>query len=277
MLIAAALLVLSLDHPMLVSPDWLAKHIEDPLVVVVEVGAKSDYDSGHIPGARFIAREEIVADCDGIPNELTDEEMVVAAFTRIGVGNAKRIVFYSRDPLLAARAWFTLDFFGHGSRASMLDGGWEQWSAAKHTIATSSFPVKPVPFTVSDRPYSIVRLKEMRDLIRRRGILPQKLVTIDARPPLPYIEGHIPDAVSIPWTANLTGEHPPLLRNEAALRAIYASVGIDRETIVVAYCRTGMEASMTYFVLRYLGYDVALYDGSFVEWEKNEGMVVARR
>jgi thiosulfate/3-mercaptopyruvate sulfurtransferase len=277
MLIAAALLALALDHPMLVSTGWLAEHLQDPLVIVVEVGSRADYDSGHIPGARFIPREEIVADCDGIPNELPDDEKLVATFTRAGIGDAKRVVFYSRDPLLAARAWFTLDYLGHGSRASMLDGGWEQWTAAKHEIATKSFPLKAAPFTILTRPYSIVHYDEMRDLVRRRGRIPQRLVTIDARPPLRYVDGHIPGAVSIPWTANLTSEHPPLLRDEASLRAIYDSVAITRETIVVTYCRTGMEASMTYFVLRYLGYDVALYDGSFVEWDDKAGMVVARR
>ncbi|MGZ8781370.1 MAG: sulfurtransferase, partial [Thermoanaerobaculia bacterium] len=274
MLIATVLFALALDHPMLVSDDWLAKHLQDPLVIVVEVGAKADYDAGHIPGARFIPRDEIVTECDGIPDELPDEERLVAAFTRAGIGDAKRVVFYSRDPLLATRAWFTLDSLGHGSRASVLDGGWEQWTAAGNEIATRSFPVKAAPLTTFPRPYSIVRYAEMRDLVRRRGSIPQKLVTIDARPPLRYVDGHIPGAVSIPWTANLSSDHPPLLRDEKSLRAIYNTAAIDRETIIVAYCRSGMEASMTYFVLRYLGYDVALYDGSFVEWDEKAETVV---
>lgn len=274
MLIAAVLFALSLDHPMLVTDDWLTKHLEDPLVIVVEVGARADYDAGHIPGARFIPREEIVADCDGIPNELPDDEKLVAAFTRAGIGDSRRVVIYSRDPLLAARAWFTLDYLGHGSRASILDGGWEQWTAAKHDIATRPARVKPIPFTILKRPYSIIHYAEMRDLVSRRGKLSTKLVTIDARPPLRYVDGHIPGAVSIPWTANLTGEHPPLLRDEKSLRAIYDSVEVGRDTIVVTYCRSGMEASMTYFVLRYLGYDVALYDGSFFEWDKKAEITV---
>lgn len=276
MLIAAALLAASLNNPMLVDAGWLAKHLEDPLVTVVEVGAKTDYDTGHIPGARFIARDEIVIDCDGIPNELPDEEQLVAAFTRAGIGDAKRVVIYSRDPLLAARTWFTLDYLGHGSRASLLDGGWEAWTLGKNAVATKSFPVRPARFTTMPRLYSVVTFPAMRDLVRRRDRL-SHLVTIDARPPLRYVDGHIPGAVSIPWTANLTSEHPPLLRDEKTLRQLYDSVSIDRDAIVITYCRTGMEASMTYFVLRYLGFDVSLYDGSFFEWDKKEGTVVARR
>jgi thiosulfate/3-mercaptopyruvate sulfurtransferase len=277
MLLAAALLAASLNSPMLVDADWLARHLEDPLVTVVEVGARSDYDSGHIPGARFIARDEIVTECDGLPNELPESEKLVATFTRTGIGDTKRVLLYSRDPLLATRAWFTLDYLGHGTRASVLDGGWEQWTSAKHEVATRTFPPRPALFTILERPYSIIRFKEMRDLVQRRSRLGEKLVTIDARPPLRYIDGHIPGAVSLPWTANLSSEHPPLMRDERTLRAIYDSVAVDRDTIVVTYCRTGMEASMTYFVLRYLGYDVALYDSSFIEWDAKAANVIALR
>jgi thiosulfate/3-mercaptopyruvate sulfurtransferase len=266
MLIAAALLAAALDHPMLVSADWLAQHLRDPLTVVVEVGSRSDYDSGHIPGARFIARDEIVADCDGVPNEVVNDEVVVTAFTRAGVGDARRMVLYSRDPLLAARTWFTLDLLGHGARASLLDGGWEQWTAANYEVSTKPAPFHTEPFSVLPLPSSRVSFEEMRNLVVRRGRMGAKFVSIDARPPMRYSEGHIPDAVSIPWTANLSTEHPPLLRDRDTLRQMYESRGIARDAIVVTYCRTGMEASMTYFVLRYLGYDVALYDGSWVEW-----------
>jgi thiosulfate/3-mercaptopyruvate sulfurtransferase len=278
--------LLLLSNPMLVSTDWMESHLEDPLVTIVEVGERSQFQSGHIPGARFIAREEIVDDCEGIPNELTSEEMLVAAFTRAGVGDSKRIVLYSRDPLLAARAWFTLDYLGHGSRASILDGGFEKWSSEKRSITTTSFAVKPLPFTAQPRRGSILSMSEVQSLLRRRGTIDEKIVTVDARPPLAYrgdvpgvgVErgGHLPDAVNIPWTANLATQHPPVLRTETELRQMYASAGIDQDAIVITYCRTGMEASMTYFVLRYLGYDATLFDGSFIEWSASDGTVVVR-
>ena len=80
--------------------------------------------------------------------------------------------------------------------------------------------------------------------------------------------------MSVPWTANLSSEHPPLFRPIHELRSLYESTGATRDAIVVAYCRSGMEASMTYFVMRLLGYDVALYDGSFVEWSRSPETVV---
>lgn len=278
--------LLLFSNPMLVSTDWLDAHLEDPLVAVVEVGARSHFESGHIPGARFIAREEIVDECEGIPNELTSEEMLVEAFTRVGVGNSKRIVIYSRDPLIAARAWFTLDYLGHGSRASILDGGFEKWTGEKRSINTTAIAPKPIPFTTLPRTGSVLSMREVQSLLRRRGTIDEKIVTIDARPPLAYRGdapgvgirrgGHLPDAVNIPWTANLSTQHPPVLRTEGELRQMYESAGVNRDAIVITYCRTGMEASLTYFVLRFLGYDATLFDGSFIEWSASETTVVVR-
>jgi thiosulfate/3-mercaptopyruvate sulfurtransferase len=202
------------------------------------------------------------------------------------VGNWKRIVIYSRDPLLAARAWFTLDYLGHGSRVSILDGGFEKWTSEKRTVSTSAMAAQAMPFTVAPRASSLVAMRELQSLLRRRGTIDEKIVTIDARPPLAYRGdvpglgikrgGHLPDAVNIPWTANLATQHPPVLRDETALRQMYESAGIDRNAIVITYCRTGMEAALTYFVLRYLGYDATLYDGSFIEWSASDGTVVVR-
>jgi thiosulfate/3-mercaptopyruvate sulfurtransferase len=275
MLLAAALTVaVSLSNPMIVSTDWVAENLESSLIVLVEVGEKRDYEQGHIPGARFLAREDVVEDCEGIPNELPSEERLVAAFTAAGVGDSKRIVIYSRTPLIATRAWFTLDYLGHGSRTSILDGGWEKWTAEQRPTTTVQTIARPAAFTVFERPYSIVPFDEMKDLVRRRGTMDAQFLSIDARPNAAFRAGHIPDAINIPWTANLTAEHPQVFRSEEELRRLYVGAGINRDAIVITYCRTGMEASMTYFVLRSLGYDIALFDGSMTQWTKSKETVV---
>lgn len=283
-IVAAALFTLATKQEMVVSSEWLNAHLNDPLVVVVEVGDRADYDAGHIPGARFVAREEIVADCDGLANELPPDDALIATFTSSGVGDWKRIVIYSRDPLLAARAWFSLDYLGHGYRASVLDGGFDKWNADRRQVSTAKMSVLPAPFTVATRPFSVVKFDTMRTLVRNRSH--SNIVMIDARSSLNFSgeiagsgvkrRGHIPGAVNVPWTANLTSDAPHLLRDPESLRQMYDSVGVTQETAVVTYCRTGMEATMTYFVLRYLGYDVALYDGSFVEWSASSDTMVAR-
>lgn len=281
---AATLLTLAVKQEMVVNSDWLNAHLNDPLVMVVEVGDRADYDAGHIPGARFVAREEIVADCEGLPNELPPDDALIATFTRIGAGDWKRIVIYSRDPLLAARTWFTLDYLGHGYRSSVLDGGSDKWSSDHRQLSTAKMSLIPAPFTIAARPFSVVKFDMMRTLVRNRSHT--NIVMIDARGSLNFAgtiagsgvrrRGHIPGAVNVPWTANLTSDPPHLFRDPESLRQMYASVGVTDEAAVVTYCRTGMEATMTYFVLRYLGYDVSLYDGSFVEWSASPDTMVAR-
>lgn len=286
MFLAAVAFALALQNPFLVSTDWLAAHLDDPAVVVVEVGDRDDYAGGHIAGARFVDRRDLVADCEGVADELVADERLVRTFERAGVGDTKRIVVYSRNPLVAARAWFTLDYLGHGARTAILDGGFEKWRLERRALTETSVAYAPQPFTPDIRPGSLIRIQELKDLVRRRGTLPTRLAVIDARPARAFRgdrdtasnkrAGHLPDAVSVPWTANLATEEPPVLRPLDQLRDLYASAGVDRDALVVTYCRTGMEASMTYFVLRSLGYDVVLYDGSFVEWSASSRTAVVQ-
>lgn len=106
-----------------------------------------------------------------------------------------------------------------------------------------------------------------------------ELVLIDARPFEEFAgvepgmgvtrPGHIPTAQQVCWTENLTGDTQPIFRSAEELRRLYATVGLENRGVPIVYCRTGMQASLTYFVLRYLGYEPALYDGSFIEWSAN--------
>ncbi|MGZ5494887.1 MAG: sulfurtransferase, partial [Thermoanaerobaculia bacterium] len=87
--------------------------------------------------------------------------------------------------------------------------------------------------------------------------------------------GHIPGAFNVPWERNLTGTtDDAVFRKAEELRGLYDAYKVTKSTTVIAYCRTGVEASMTYFVLRYLGFDPTLYDGSFVEWSNDAGTPV---
>lgn len=279
---AALLLAMSFKPEMIVSTEWLDAHLHNPLTVVVEVGSRADYDAGHIPGALFLSRDRVVVDCDGLPNELPPVEDLQATFESLGIGDTKRIVIYSREPLLATRTWFTLDAIGHGYRASVLDGGFAKWRAEERTVSTGKLVTLPAPFTIAERPYSVTRFDAVKRLVRRRGN--DAIVLIDARPSLQYAgalsgsgihrPGHIPGAANVPWTANIGANNA--FRSPDELRQMYASVGVTDDAVVVTYCRTGMEASMTYFVLRYLGYDVSLYDGSFFEWSASPDTMVAR-
>ena len=108
---------------MIVTPEWLAAHLNDPNVVLVEVGKRSDFDNGHIPGARFIASDQLVVNKNGIPDEMPTVAQLEKLFGNAVIGNTGRIVIYSHEPLMATRMFFTLDYLGHGDRALGHVGG----------------------------------------------------------------------------------------------------------------------------------------------------------
>lgn len=116
---------------MLVSPEWLASHLDR--VTIIEIGDGSAYKTAHLPGARLVETTKLLTPRNGTPNELPSIQALEAVLTRAGVGDRGRIILYGRDPLLSARAWFTLDYLGHGQRAAILDGGFTRGVAHRRS------------------------------------------------------------------------------------------------------------------------------------------------
>lgn len=283
LIVALPVTAQSVRGDMIVSADWLASNLEQ--VILIDIGEKSQYDEAHIPGARLLESRELVAVHNGIPNELPAVADLETLFSRLGVGNKGRIVLYSRDPLLATRGWFTLDYLGHGSRAAVLDGGLPHWIKLANPVSNESPVVKPEPLHARLNVNAVTQFKAMRELVRFVEIMGESLVIIDARSRVQFTgkeagpdigrAGHIPGAVNVPWDENFTLGEVNRFLPERELRALYADAGVTTRSTNIIYCRTGMQASMTYFVLRYLGYDASLYDGSYIEWNRQSGVSIA--
>ena len=277
----------SVRSEMIVSTVWLAAHLNDPKVVILHVArARTHYDEGHIPGARFAGWDEITATRDGVPNELAPVADLQKLFERLGIGNDARIVLYGDSSgLSAARAYFTLDYLGHGQRAALLDGGLEKWKAERRAVSTDLVEPKMAPFTPRVRASAIVDHDVVRDLSwLATNLASTSVVLIDARPVDEYTGikpgegvprgGHIPGAANVFWMQNIVSRENPALRSVAELRRLYEETGSLSGRTIVTYCRTGGQASHAYFTLKYLGYDVVMYDGSFFEWSNTEGAPV---
>jgi thiosulfate/3-mercaptopyruvate sulfurtransferase len=272
---------------MLASTDWLAKNLNNPRVVVLHVAREpKHYDAGHVPGARFLPFNELVVARGALPNEFPPVSQLQQLFSRLGVGDDTRVVLYGENfGLLAARAYYTLDYLGHGHHAALLDGGLEKWQAEKRAVSTAAPAVKPGTFTPRPQPKVSVTLDAMRDLswVAANSAAPNVAV-IDARPNADYLgttpddglprRGHIAGATSLYWMQHLTSREMPTLKPVAELRKMYEDAGATPGKTVVTYCRTGVQASHSYFVAKYLGYDAAMYDGSFIEWSKADGAPV---
>jgi thiosulfate/3-mercaptopyruvate sulfurtransferase len=279
MLFALPLPAQSVREQMLVSSEWLHQRLGQ--VTLLHIGDAAGYAARHIPGAVLIETSSLLVQRDEVPNELPGVDALEQAFRAAGVGNRGRIVVYSSDLPLATRAWFTLDYLGQGNRTSLLDGGLPKWIASGYPTSTEGVLVKPGRFVARPMPQAVTRLTAVRNAIGARDQLDLNLVLIDARSSAQYCGdepgdgvpngGHLPGAVNIPYGSNL--DSSGAFKSPRDLDLLYRQAGVARTSANIVYCRTGMQASMTYFVLRYLGYDVSLFDGSFIEWSSAGEMI----
>lgn len=273
MAVLTAGVIAGLNHN-LVSPAWLETNLDNPYVVVVEVG--SGAERPHIPGARFVSIDSIVKRTGWPPDDLPPVGELRRVFENAGIDDQSRIILYGDSPAFATRAWFTLEYLGLGDRVAILDGGFKRWTDEKRPVSMKRVPRLPKTLTVYPDPNRIASLTEVSESN-------PNTIVIDARSAYEFHgfrrgvnvarRGHIPGAECSPSSTNFArnGSFLP----EAALRAKYEKLVPDRHSRVIVYCRTGMDASVPYFVLRSLGYDVALYDGSYAEWSRDRSLPVA--
>ena len=261
---------------MLVSTKWLADHLKDPNVVILHLADNiGDYKRGHIPGARYLAMKKISTDNGSISVELPRVDQLQKTFSELGVGNNTRVVIYATNWFPnAARAYFTLDYLGHGDKAALLDGGVEQWLAEDRPVSGETPKFSPATFT----PYVHEKFRALLDEVKsdvdaKPGEEPEQI--IDARPSRRYKAGHLAGATNVYWQDTLVSEENPVFQSPEKLRAIYASRGIVPGKKIVTYCEVGIQASHGYFLAKYLGYDAAMYDGSYQEWS-SKNMPIAK-
>lgn len=184
---------------MLVSTDQLAGGLKDGQVIVLHVAREqAHYDKAHIPGARFVLWSELTATRDGVPNELPPVADLQKLFERLGIGDTKRIVLYGDSSgLSAARAYFTLDYLGHGHRAALLDGRLEKWQAERRTTSTEIPKFEAARFTPRVYAESVVSTDVTRDLSWTATNVPVPNVTlVDARPAEEYTSASSPLVLS---------------------------------------------------------------------------------
>ncbi len=257
---------------LLVSTQWLASHLSDPKLVIVHAGSADGYGVAHIPGARLITEDKIATQQEMPRVELLPDEQLKANLEAIGISNDSRIVIYSSDwDPYAARLFFTLDYLGLGDHAALLDGGMDKWTAEKRAVSTETPAVTKGTLTIHPRPDVVAKMPYVLQLTNGAN---SDAVLVDSRPIRRYRAGHPPGAVPFFWEKNLVSPEAMVLRSPGELRKMYAAAGATPGKKIVSYCEVGHQASYTYFVARYLGYDAAMYDGSWTEWSAARQPVV---
>ena len=266
-------------HPeILVSTEWLAAHLDDPSLRIVE--SDEDvllYDVGHIPNAQKI---DWHADLnDAVVRDYVSREQFQQLLRAKGIDEGTTVIFYGdKNNWWATYAFWVFQLFGF-TNARVLDGGRSKWEQEGRELVTDvpSFP--PSAYVAPERSDERIRAfaNQVRDHIAQQNPL------VDVRSPQEFTGeklhmpdypqegtlrgGHIPGAKSVPWAraANLDGS----FKSADELRAIYEiEQGLKPDDDIIAYCRIGERSSHTWFVLTHLlGYGrVRNYDGSWTEW-----------
>jgi thiosulfate/3-mercaptopyruvate sulfurtransferase len=275
----------------LVSAAWLAEHLSDGDIRILDctwhhpstnLDGRNQYRGRHLPGSVHFDIDHVADPNSDLPHMLPNEADFAKKVGLLGVGDGDRVIVYDRlfGGSAAARVWWMFRVFGYDNVA-MLDGGFNQWVAAKHPTEMS--PVRPQPktFTPGFRPELIRNFDEMKSAVASGG---EQIV--DARGPGKFDGsqadvfsfkklGHIPGAVNVPW-ADLVDPQTGVLLDAKALRTRFEAAGVDLGKPIVTTCASGMTSCMDALALYLLGRaDVAVYDGSWAEWERAEQTAAA--
>ncbi|MDR3698638.1 MAG: serine hydrolase [Candidatus Sulfopaludibacter sp.] len=273
LVLIAAAVAGAVNSSMLVSTDWLAQHLKDDSLVILHVGAQKDYDAGHIPGAHLVTLADIsVTGATGLRLELPPVAGLERTFGRLGVGDGARVVVYAGTDSVqsATRVWFTLDSLGAGERTALLDGGLAAWRNSGGALSTEA--AKSEARTLTAHLAQRVATAEWV----RAHLEDREVQLLDARLPEFYNgmnaggmprAGHIPGARSVPYNSAFGADGK--LKTADELRKL-----VRESPLTVSYCHIGQQATVLYFVARYLGQDARLYDGSFQEWSRSPELPV---
>lgn len=270
-----------IQDSLIVSTDWLAKHLNDDSLVLLHVGDKAEFEASHIPGAQFISTADISTPRgSGLILELPAVTQLQTTFEKLGVTDKSRIVVYFGKDWVTptARVFMTLDYLGLGDRTSILDGGLPAWRAAGGAVTAEMRAPKAGHFTPRPNPKLVVDAAWVSANLNKPGV-----AIVDARASKFYTgaeagqmprAGHIPSAKSIPFDSVV--EENNKFKSAEVLRGLFDKAGVKAGDSVATYCHIGQQASLLYFVARYLGYEAHLYDGSFQDWSQRPELPVEK-
>jgi thiosulfate/3-mercaptopyruvate sulfurtransferase len=276
-------------HPeVLVSTDWVAQHLNDAKVKLVEVDVDTEaYDQGHIKGA--VGWNWTTQLNDEIRRDILSQADFEKLMSASGVSADDTLVLYGdNNNWFAAFAFWQAKINGHRD-ARLMDGGRKKWVEVEGRETTTEKPsVRATSYKAAGRDEATLRSvqPDVRNFVDGKvGNL------VDVRSPAEFTGeilappglsetaqrgGHIPGAKNIPWSkaANEDGT----FKSADELAALYGGEGVDKSKPTIAYCRIGERSSHTWFVLKYLlGYpDVRNYDGSWTEWGSMVGQPIER-
>jgi thiosulfate/3-mercaptopyruvate sulfurtransferase len=264
---------------LLVESDWLAEHLDDPNVVIVDCDVPEAYQRAHLPNAISLTHPSLpepkryLKDPDN-PTFILPPDKFAAVMSDLGIGDDSFVIAYDASrSLSSARLWWCLNYYGHRA-VKVLNGGWRKWLREGKPVTDIAYkPKAGATFTPRPQPEVCASAEGiMADMGRR------DLALLDVRSDGEWTgannrgnarAGHMPGAVHLEWVNYVDDEG--VFKSPDELARMLSERGVTPDKQVVTYCQGGIRAANAFFTLKLLGYPrVRNYDGSFRDWGNRE-------
>lgn len=269
---------------LLVTTDWLAAHLNDENLKVVDIRGKAlpadqppphyfshhaEYNESHIPNAVFVDWTSDIVEPGSASYDIANPERYAKLMSNLGIGDGSFVLAYDdADGMFAARFWWTMRYYGH-ENVAILDGGWQKWLKEERPISSELPQIEKVTFTPKTNASVLATGSEIEQ---------GKYTLIDVRSVAEFNgessravrKGHIPNAINMPRSSFVSTEG--IMKDSAELREMFATAGIKQSDLPIAtYCNAGISASYVLIALHLAGIqNGSVYDSSWKEWGNDD-------